>query len=215
MTVTVARVFLVDGVEVQVQCEGGSAKEAYVYVQQAAEELGAAPNGPSEAAADKAKRKRRTKAEIAADEATAAGKPEVQVPAALPAGVVHAFPTPTPYPGQPGVAFTDDPPVPLGHSEVALAPGGPPPFSGPPPAPYAAPPPPVLTPEQQKRLDVQAAIDHLLESVPDTWRASVGQTVGSLITQQGGAIDKMSMGKLDALLGGVKQYQEACDRAPK
>src|SRR5579871_2818812 len=67
--IKVSKSFVVDGVDIYIQAEGGSAKEALAIVEAAGEELGAAP--PDDTAKG-AKRPRRTKAEMDAAKAAAA-----------------------------------------------------------------------------------------------------------------------------------------------
>lgn len=61
--IRISKICLVDGVEINISAEGGSAKEALSYVENACDELGAAPGGVPTSGA---KRTRRTKAEMEA-----------------------------------------------------------------------------------------------------------------------------------------------------
>jgi hypothetical protein len=71
MTVRVGGIFVVDGAEVQILTEGGSAKEAYAALLHYAEELGGLPAPPEANGADKKQRNRRTKSEMDAARAAA------------------------------------------------------------------------------------------------------------------------------------------------
>jgi len=67
VSIRISKICLVDGVEINVSAEGGSAKEALSYVENACDELGAAPGGVAAT-----KRSRRTKAEMEAARTAAA-----------------------------------------------------------------------------------------------------------------------------------------------
>lgn len=110
MTVRVGGIFTVDGSEIQILCEGGSAKEAYAALLGYAEELGGVVAPPEGAAngADKKQRNRRTKAEMDAartaavdgGSATPPRQPTPDLPGpAAPAAPMSAFSVPPAAPG--------------------------------------------------------------------------------------------------------------------
>lgn len=72
MSVRVAKVVVVDGVDVNISAEGGSAAEALAIVEREAEDIGAAPDAGATNGAAKGSRKRRTRAEMDAARAGAA-----------------------------------------------------------------------------------------------------------------------------------------------
>lgn len=119
MTVRVGGIFTVDGSEIQILCEGGSAKEAYAALLGYAEELGGVVAPPENAAngADKKQRNRRTKAEMdaartAAVDGGSAAPPRQPTPdlpgPAAPAAPMSAFSTapPTVVTGGPGATVS-------------------------------------------------------------------------------------------------------------
>ena len=136
--IAISKIVKVDGEDVNITCEGVSAREALELCDAAAEELGAAP--PSEAPAGSKKRGRRTKAEMDAARAAAASAgapagPDPTLPGIMPAPAQVFAPPMTGAQAEAVLStaqFTDAPPLPQGPKTVEFAP---PPFEvpGPPP----------------------------------------------------------------------------------
>lgn len=225
MSVWIGRIYIVNGIRTEVRAEGGSAKEALSYVEQHGAELGgvveASPSaarpvvavGATAAAPVPAEgRKRRTKAEIEADnarEAAAAQPPALPSTAAAPSdtvppGVTQAF--------GPAVALSPAPPVLPGPSEVTISA---PPFAAAPP--MFTPPPVVEAPPSPERVaqhEVTLALESLYAAVPDAWAPSVKQQVESILQPiAGGNVDLMSLGESQAALHGIRAYHEKCIQA--
>jgi hypothetical protein len=121
MTVRVGGIWIVDGAEIQILTEGGSAKEAYEALLHEAGELGGVLPGGEAQNGDKPKatRNRRTKAEIDAARAAAVDSGNAALPR-------------QPTPDLPGPAAPPQQPAPMS----AFGPGG---GAGPVAAPFAAP----------------------------------------------------------------------------
>lgn len=127
MTVRVAGIYLVDGDEIQILVEGGSAKEAYEALLHEVEEIGGVPAGgePPAAGAAPKKRNRRTKAEMEAARVAATTEnaaPPRQPTPELPGPAAPAQPAPiSAFAPQPFAAPAQQ--VPVGPELVALPPG--------------------------------------------------------------------------------------------
>lgn len=228
--VKVERVYVVDGMDTGISYEAGSAKEALAFITAAAEELGAAPRSgavrvTAGGEAPGTGRVRRTKEQIAADEAAA--KAKAQMPPNLPPGVQHAFPGPhtgaaannpqffqdtttsAPFSPPPAQLRHDIPPV---SQQGGVSVSGPPAPSFAPPAPFAPPP----GPDQQARSEARAVVDHLMGSIPDAWKESIRATVHGFIDKHGGVpIEMMIEAHARAFTAEVKAFQTVCDNAPR
>lgn len=215
MTVRVRKVVVVDGAEISIEAEGGSAKEALAAVEHEAEELGAAPSNGAVAGS----RKRRTKAELeaaktAADSPAPYSGPPDQPAMALPplpqgGGAPFAGPTINHPPGQvvteggEAVRFSSDPPAPPSEGKSVA-------FAGPPPSVGASlPPPPAFQPpseEQDLRAKIDAAVERTIALRPE-WRDAVLGNLANAVRPHGGSLSTMSSDVLRAVLRDVEAYE--------
>jgi hypothetical protein len=205
----VSRVIVIDGKNTFIGVSGaGSWKEGMAMLEEAAEELGAAPSP-----ADKPKRGPKSKAQ---KEAEAAAKLAAEKQPELPLAMPSAFPVSEPLPilNEPAAQLTEAPLVTFAPPSVGLVP--PMAFSPPPPPPMFAPPAPVpQDPAAPMRSQLGGMISALYASVPAEWLPSVRGTVETQYSKFGGNVDAMTMDQLKELIGTVERYQEVCDKAPR
>ena len=215
MTIRISKIYVVDGEEVNVSAEGGSAKEALAIVEQEAEALGPAPR--AKAAGPAGTRVRRTKAELEAAKAAqesealrADSQAEVQAAKALPeparvftTGGRSFGPDPTakwPEPTGPA-SFASGAPVPQEPKSVAFE-------GGPPPAVVEAPspPPPPDSEEDTLRERINAVMNDTIDLHP-AWRDAVIAAMHRAAEKHGGDIFRMAADALRDVLRGVEEYQ--------
>lgn len=224
MTIRISKIYVVDGEEVNVSVEGGSAKEALATIEQEAETLGPAPR--ARAVGPAGTRTRRTKAEM--DAAKAAQENGAIPPRAEPAHPVGPEPT--------RVFGTPAQQVPVGPERVQLpvqghtinsgqgyssptasfAPGAPAPQDaksvafegGPPPAVVEAPspPPPPDSEEDTLREQINAVMKTTIDLHP-AWRDAVIAAMHRAAEKHGGDIFRMAAEPLRDVLKGVEEYQ--------
>lgn len=220
--IRVAKVFVVDGVEINVSAEGGSAREALAIVEGEAESLGAAPRGNGAPAT----RTRRTKAELEAAKSAASapapaaaslpgpaagpeparvfGGPAQQVPvgsenASFPPGTQTVLP-PNQTTGP--ASFAPGPAAPQESKSVAFD-GPPPPTADAPPSP----PPPPDSEEDTLRERINEVMKNTIDLQP-AWRDAVTASMHRAAEKHGGDIFRMSAEGLRDVLKGVEDYQK-------
>lgn len=229
--IRISKIYLVDGEEVNVSAEGGSAKEALAIIEQEAETLGPAPRAKAPGPAGT--RARRTKAEM--DAAKAAQESGAIPPRAepahpvgpeptrvfgtpaqqIPVGPERAGPEPTRVFTNTGRNFAELPASGLG-STVSFAPGAPAPQDaksvafegGPPPAVVEAPspPPPPDSEEDTLREQINAVMKETIDLHP-AWRDAVIAAMHRAAEKHGGDIFRMAAEPLRDVLKGVEEYQ--------
>lgn len=221
---SVAIAVTVDGRPVHIMREGcGSVSEALAELAQDMEEVGSSPPREGAGAAvsapvEAAKRTRRTKEQIAADEAA---KVKADTPPPLPSGpsldkmsappITSVFdPSPAPsappaYPlafvGAPPVVMTSDPPV------MPVAPSVE--FKAPPAAPV------MPSPEAIARGEVQTALDRLYGSIPVTWRPDAAKQLAGMFAPLGGEVGALDLVQCSEAKTAIASYQAMCDAAQK
>lgn len=224
--IRVSKLIVVDGEELNVSAEGGSAKEALAMVDHEAEALGAAPRAAA-LAKNGATRTRRTKAELEAARAAqetpapAAPGPEPARVFAAPVSVVGASypanspgqgyaPGPSPItlpepgavftPSQSGASFAPGPAAPQAEKSVA--------FDGPPPPTFDAPSPPPPPPSEEDALRerISAAVNATIELKP-AWREAVTAALNTHAGRHGGDVYRMNAAQLGDVLRGVEEYR--------
>lgn len=220
MTIRISKIYVVDGEEVNVSAEGGSAKEAFAIIEQEAETLGPAPR--AKAAGPAGTRTRRTKAELDAARVAAGGVPVGPEPA-HPVG-----PEPTRVFALTGGAVTQSDPRLLTGGAAAqsgpasFAPGAPAPQDaksvafegGPPPAVVEAPspPPPPDSEEDTLREQINAVMKTTIDQHP-AWRDAVIAAMHRAAEKHGGDIFRMAAEPLRDVLKGVEEYERKVRQA--
>ena len=182
MSMWLSKIVVVDGVEISVSAEGGSAKEALSIIDAAAEELGAAP-APAEGAGKGEGRKRRTKAEMDAARAALApaAAPGVS-PLSGPAEPARVFAPPAqtrPETRTEDVVWGEAPALPQEARTVGFEPPPAAPAFEPPPPVFDAPPPPVKTMEETLREQIDSEMRATIALQP-AW-----EKLGRRCAQQG------------------------------
>jgi len=222
-----SKIVVVDGVEISVSAEGGSAKEALSIIDAAAEELGAAP-APPEGAAKGEGRRRRTKAEMDAARAalaSAAGTPVTGThPLPGPAEPARVFAPPVHkdegriVDGAKGyttatedVVWSGAPALPQEVRSVGFEPppAGAPAFEAPPPS-FEAP--PVKTIEQTLCEKIDAELKATIALKPE-WSEHVHRAFEAAKLPFGVVIASMSAANLQTVLDGVLTYQHKVKEA--
>jgi hypothetical protein len=235
--IRVARDAVIDGVTYQIAVEVSKPTDALSALESILEELGAAP-GPAPAAANGARRPRRSKEEMAAARAAISGAPAQTVDPAVPPVVTSVslpatgatsdgspaysstpsvLPGPMP-PAEPLRAF--GPPadqVPAATGDVTWSDAPPVPqdgktvaFDGPaPPLPDVAP----VAPPPPKTVEetLREQIDASLKATIDLnppWHDGIMQAYHKIIGPQGGDIFQMNEAQLRLSLQGVESYKE-------
>ena len=213
MTIRISKIFVVDGEEINVSAEGGSAKEALAIIEQEAETLGPAPRGAGNGGLAKT-RTRRTKAELEAAKAAQE---------AAPVSTASHNPTVGPEPARVFAAPTQQLPV-QGHTIInpgqgytsptaSFAPGAPAPqeaksvaFEGGPPVDAPSPPPPPDSEEDTLREKINAVMKETIDLHP-AWRDAVIAAMHRAAEKHGGDIFRMAAEPLRDVLKGVEEYQ--------
>ena len=216
MSMWLSKIVVVDGVEISVSAEGGSAKEALSIIDAAAEELGAAP-APPEGAAKGEGRRRRTKAEMDAARAAlaAAGgveRPDPRLPDPAEPARVFAPPAqarPETRTGDAG--WSGAPALPQEARSVGFEPppAGAPAFEAPPPS-FEAP--PVKTIEQDLCEEIDAELKATIALKPE-WSEHVYRAFEAAKLPFGVVIANMSAANLQTVLDGVLTYQHKVKEA--
>jgi hypothetical protein len=233
MTLSISRIYAVDGVETCILAEGEGAQALLRQVEAAAEQIGAAPNPLpfTGAAAGKKPAARAKKTDDAVTAKVAEGAP------ALPPGVATAFPSPPAEPTLPFGAPTFAPPqnyapspappadatfappqdVTWGPeapqqfgSSVGLAPPPGPPSFAPPTAPAAVAP-PLADPREPLRrrcVEAQSAIYAMVSARQPAWIDNVSATMNGILAALGGDLRAMSEEQLTAAIGQYRQYED-------
>ena len=220
-TITISRIFAIDGVETNIAATSDNAQAALRLVETAAEHLGAAPGALPLVAAPKKQGRPMKELEAgvtAKDEAPAlpAGAADAfaaapQLPLAPPANPSEAYFSPPPPPMQapaapPAVSFTPDPPVPVGQSSVGLAP---PVFTSPAPPPFIPPAPPPLDAKQALRAEIneiQSAMISVVSVKQPGWMETISQSMNSILAGNGGALTAASEDQLRTILDQFRSY---------
>lgn len=229
--IEVSRIYVIDGNETCILVSGDNAQAALRNLDAAAEQLGAAPTPvPFSGAAPKRQTRARGTTEVSPKEEAAPSPTMPPITAAFdpppptvppvttafepPPRQAGPFSGPAPQPplqvyGTPslnGAMLTDAPPVPLGQTQVGLAPS---PYM--PPPVFPAPPPPQDAAAQLRKHLVAAreGVLALVEPQPG-WRASVEQTLDSLFRVHD--LPVLNEAQLSGILGQVRQYEDVLRR---
>jgi len=213
-----SKIVVVDGVEISVSAEGGSAKEALSIIDAAAEELGAAP-APPEGAAKGEGRKRRTKAEMDAARAALGGpanasSTQQNPPLPGPAEPARVFAPPAqarPETRTGDAGWSGAPALPQEVRSVGFEPppAGAPAFEAPPPS-FEAP--PVKTIEQTLCEKIDAELKATIALKPE-WSEHVHRAFEAAKLPFGVVIANMSAANLQTVLDGVLTYQHKVKEA--
>ena len=217
----------IDGAKLQLAVNGEeSARELYAELRQHADDLGASP--PREAAAGvpapqtpetPGKRTRRTKEQIAADEAAkvaANTAPPMPLQVSTTAPVFAGSPVAHP----PIASAFDSPPQlfpPLGGyaaPPVAMT-SAPPVVSAPPSVGFAAPPAPPIDPAAGARFEVATAIKALYDSIPPAWRENATTALNTLYPPLAGELNSFDLVMCSEAKAAVAKYQGMCDAAAR
>lgn len=215
MSMWLSKIVVVDGVEISVSAEGGSAKEALSIIDAAAEELGAAP-APAEGAGKGEGRKRRTKVEMDAARAALA-------PAAAPGGAAlpgpaepaRVFAPPAslrPETRTEDVVWSDAPALPQEARSVGFEPppAGAPAFEPPPPS-FEA---PVPSLEDNYRRLIADAVTATIALEP-AWEKTVRDSLAAAVATHGGNLATMTGDNLALVHGKVTAYHKRVEDAVK
>ena len=202
--IRISKIFVVDGEEINVSAEGGSAKEALAIVEQEAETLGPAPRAGNGGIAKT--RARRTKAELeaarAAQEAavTASHNPTTEPTRVFQPTTEPAFHSGIPTTGIPSgpASFAPGAPAPQEAKSVA--------FEGGPPVDAPSPPPPPDSEEDTLREKINAVMKETIDLHP-AWRDAVIAAMHRAAEKHGGDIFRMAAEPLRDVLKGVEEYQ--------